>query len=92
MTNEEIITQLEDIKCHCQEMYEAEIKNGDTSSSIWGKDVEALDFAIKALEQQPCEDTLDRIITQIEQVRDKDKLCEYSYNRCIKIIEEHKEK
>jgi hypothetical protein len=34
-------------------MYEAEIKNGDTSSSIWGKDVEALDMAIKSLEQQP---------------------------------------
>lgn len=42
------------------------------------------------LEQQPCEDTLDRIITQIEQVRDKDKLAEYPYNRCIRIIEEHR--
>ena len=50
---------------------------------------EALDMAIKALEQT---DTLDSIITQIEQVRDKDKLCEYPYNRCIKIIEEYKEK
>lgn len=55
MTNEEIITQLQDIKCHCQEMYEAEIKNGDTSSNIWGKDVEALEMAIQALEQQPCD-------------------------------------
>ena len=53
MTNEEIITQLKDIKCHCQEMYEAEIKNGDPSSSIWGKDVEALNLAIQALESQP---------------------------------------
>lgn len=35
-------------------------------------------------------DTLDRIITQIEQVRDKDKLAEYPYNRCIRIIEEHR--
>ena len=51
MTNEEIKTQLQDIKCHCQEMYEAEIKNGDASSSIWGKDVEALDLAIKKVEQ-----------------------------------------
>lgn len=51
MTNEEIIAQLQDIKCHCREMYEAEIKNGDTSSSIWGKDVKALDLAIKELEQ-----------------------------------------
>lgn len=60
MTNEEIITQLQDIKCHCQEMYEAEIKNGDTSSSIWGKDVEALDMAIKALEQESCDDCISR--------------------------------
>jgi len=51
MTNKETITQLQSIKCHCQEMYEAEIKNGDISSSIWGKDVEALDYAIKALEE-----------------------------------------
>ena len=60
MTNEEIKNQLQDIKCHCQEMYEAEIKNGDSSSSIWGKDVEALDLAIKALEQQPCGDCISR--------------------------------
>ena len=51
---------------------------------------QAIDHVIKALRQQPCEDTLDRIITQIEQVRDKDKLCEYPYNRCIKIIEEYR--
>lgn len=64
MTNKEIITQLEDIKCHCQEMYEAEIKNVDTSSNIWGKDVEALDFAIKALEQQPSEDCISRQVVK----------------------------
>lgn len=50
---------------------------------------EACDMAKKALKQT---DTLDRIITQIEQVRDKDKLCKYPYNRCIRIIEEYKEK
>lgn len=55
MTNEEIIKQLQDLECHCQEMYDAEVKNGDTSYSIWGKDVEALTMAIKVLEQQPCE-------------------------------------
>ena len=55
MTKEEVIKQLQDIKCHCQEMYDAEVKNGDTSYSIWGKDVEALTMAIKVLEQQPCE-------------------------------------
>jgi hypothetical protein len=30
--------------------------------------------------------TLDKIITQIEEVRDKDKIAEYPYNRCISII------
>ena len=49
--SDKIINQLQNIKCHCQEMYESEIKNGDPSSSIWGKDVEALEMAIKALEQ-----------------------------------------
>jgi hypothetical protein len=42
-------------------MYEAEIKNGDTSSSIWGKDVEALDHTIKKVEQTrwiPCSERL----------------------------------
>lgn len=29
---------------------------------------------------------LDSIISQIEQARDKDKLCEYPYNRCIEIM------
>lgn len=29
---------------------------------------------------------LDNIISQIEQARDKDKLCEYPYNRCIEIL------
>ena len=46
-----------------------------------GEQKEALDMAIKALEQQQ------NIITQIEQARDKDKNCgEYPYNRCIEII------
>lgn len=29
---------------------------------------------------------LNSIISDIEQARDKDKLCEYPYNRCINII------
>ena len=29
---------------------------------------------------------LDSIISQIEAARDKDKLCEYPYNRCIDIL------
>ena len=41
-------------------------------------------------ELKPCEDVLDEIITQIEQTRDKDKIAEYPYNRCIRIVEEYK--
>lgn len=32
------------------------------------------------------EEKLDSIIADIEAARDKDKLCEYPYNRCIDII------
>lgn len=48
------------------------------------------DDVLKILEQQPCEDMLDKIIAQIEQTRDKDKIAEYPYNRCIRIVEEYK--
>lgn len=61
----------------------------DMDSEVKSEYLEVQRMAIKALEQT---DTLDRIITQIEQTRDKDKLCEYPYNRCIRIIEEYKEK
>ena len=63
-----------------------------TKTSFYGAEIdsEVSDAISKLLESHPCEDTLDRIITQIEQARDKDKLCEYPYNRCIKIIEEHR--
>ena len=68
MTEDEIITQLQDLKCHCQEMYEAEIKNGDTSSSIWGKDVEALDMGIQALEQTRWIPVSERLPEELEPV------------------------
>lgn len=32
------------------------------------------------------DDLLDSIIADIEAARDKDKLCEYPYNRCIDIL------
>ena len=41
-------------------------------------------------ELKPCEDVLDEIITQIEQMRDKDKIAEYPYKRCIRIDEGYK--
>ena len=61
-----------------------------TKTSFLGAEInaEVSDAISKLLESHPCEDTLDRIITQIEQVREKDKLCEYPYNRCINIIKE----
>ena len=63
-----------------------------TKTSFFGAEIDAevSDAISKLLESQPCEDTLDRIIDRIEQVRDKDKLCEYPYNRCIRIIEEYR--
>ena len=81
MTNEEIITRLNSMKDYYNDRGEPYYVGFD-----W-VDNKALDMAIKALEQT---DTLDRIIDRIEQVRDKDKLCEYPYNRCIRIIEEYK--
>jgi hypothetical protein len=69
------------------------------------EDADEIDEIIEALEPsvtpsynsintelKPCEDVLDEIITQIEQMRDKDKIAEYPYNRCIRIIEEAKNK
>lgn len=50
-------------------------------------EIEIYDTTIKALEQ---ESVLDKIIARIEQTRDKDKIAEYPYNRCIRIIEEYK--
>ena len=44
---------------------------------------ETIEMLIKAFENGK---TLDSIIADIEAARDKDKLCEYPYNRCIKIM------
>ena len=127
MTIEEAIEQIKILKA---------FTGYDEDSPIVQRIQEALDMAIKALEQQPCEDcisreavlrlveqypniignrcvglmadikhlpsvtpsynsvktelyhVIDEIIIRIEQTRDKDKLCEYPYNRCIKIIRE----
>lgn len=63
------------------------------------KEDKVLDMAIKALEQTELnpsynsvktelDHVIDEIIIRIEQTRDKDKLCEYPYNRCIDIARE----
>lgn len=41
------ISQLEDLKGHCQDFWDK-----DDEESIWGDDVEALDMAIDALKKQ----------------------------------------
>ena len=59
-------------------------------------DIAKVADAIKALEQQSSYNSvktelnhvIDEIIIRIEQTRDKDKLCEYPYNRCIDIVRE----
>lgn len=63
---------------------------GELSESESDRLLNALDDADRV--KTELNRVIDRIITQIEQVRDKDKLCEYPYNRCISIIEEYKEK
>ena len=57
MTREIMINQLKDLRCHCEEM-----ARYDLLESTWRKDLEALDLAIKALEQ---EDVLDKIRAEI---------------------------
>jgi mannosyltransferase OCH1-like enzyme len=51
MTQEEIISQLENLKSHCEDMH----KRNDINdvNDVWKRDVEALTAAIKAIEQQP---------------------------------------
>ena len=50
MTNKEAGEQLENLRAHCSDMLRHTFTDGE---DIWGKDLEALDLAIKALEQEP---------------------------------------
>ena len=43
---------------------------------------------IKELPSVKPQPKIDEIIKRIEETRDKDKLCEYPYNRCIDIVRE----
>lgn len=54
----------------------------DGGVDILGKPI---DCPLEIFEQQQ---KIDEIIKRIEQTRDKDKLCEYPYNRCIDIVRE----
>lgn len=57
MTNKEAGEQLENLREHCSDMLRHTFTDGE---DIWGKDLEALDLAIKALDQEPCEDAISR--------------------------------
>jgi len=57
MTNEEAGEQLENLRAHCSNMLRHTFTDGE---DIWGKDLEALDLAIKALDQEACEDAISR--------------------------------
>lgn len=48
MIIKDAIEQLQDLKCHCSDM-----ARGEASGNEWMKDVEALDFAIATLKQEP---------------------------------------
>lgn len=53
MTREEAISQLQDLRSHCKDFSEED--------SVWQKDIEALEKAIKALQEQdwiPCSESL----------------------------------
>ena len=57
MTNKEAGEQLENLRAHCSNMLRHTFTDGE---DIWSKDLEALDLAIKALDQEPCEDAISR--------------------------------
>lgn len=38
--------------------------------------------------EQETKDKIEETIRRMEEARDKDKLCEYPYNRCIRILRE----
>ena len=57
MTNKEAGEQLENLRAYCSNMLRHTFTDGEDR---WGKDLEALDLAIKALDQEPCEDAISR--------------------------------
>ena len=57
MTNEEAREQIDNLRAHCSNMLRHTFTDGE---DIWGKDLEALDLAIKALDQESCEDCISR--------------------------------
>lgn len=87
MTNEEALTQLNELKDYCEVMVEADLPNCEAT---WKKDVEALDIAIKALEQTDVLDKLLAIIAQkrefINNIKEPSYVCD-GYSLCLQMIE-----
>ena len=74
-------TSDEDYYCKALDRF-MEYDKVDGGVDIIGKQI---DCPLEIFEPQQ---KIDEIIKRIEQTRDKDKLCEYPYNRCIDIVRE----
>ena len=72
MTNEEAINILNSLKQYYND------KNEDSYVGFDSVDNKALDMAIKALEQQPCEDVLEKIKTEISRYELDCRFADYS--------------
>lgn len=67
-----------------------DVKSGMIKYGFLAPDMTVTEFVEQLLPVTPTSDAFDKIINKIEQTRDKDKIAEYPYNRCIRIIEEYK--
>jgi hypothetical protein len=69
-----------------------DVKSGMIKYGFLAPDMTVTEFVEQLPPVTPTSDAsvLDEIIAKIEQARDKDKIAEYPYNRCIRIVEEYK--
>ena len=69
MNRKEIIKQLKNLKSHCEDFVDREEED-----DVWAKDIEALEYAIKMLEEsnlKPIETTLGTLYYEISEERFK---------------------
>lgn len=66
-----------------------DVKSGMIKYGFLAPDMTVTEFVEDMPPVTPTSDAFDKIINKIEQTRDKDKIAEYPYNRCIRIIEEY---
>lgn len=92
MSIKEVIEQLEELKCHCSDM----AKWIDEDTNVWTKDIEALNIAIKALENEETilkenEETIlkdNKVLKNRCRVLSQGLLCLYCPLDCEKRVEE----